>query len=1278
MRVSVVLSVMTMVVIAIMGLLGANPSPAAAAGPGWSINSLAQPTNFQAEDAVGGIQNVYVNATGGTFMLEYEGEQTSPILYSASASEAQAALEALPSIGAGDVRVTGRPTGEVGVSRYVVSFVKALGPPAHAEQLVANGELLSGGTKTATVTPILSEDFYGDSYLLTVTNAGSGPTSGKVTITDTLPPGVTARKILFSNMETTLFPVTRSFEPEYQQEHGFSCTISPTIKCEFTRPMPSGDEVIIRIPVSVAESASSVVTNSATVEGGGVSSTVSTSEPATVPNLLNGTSPSTFGIQDFNAIAYGPNGEQDVQAGNHPYTLTTRYNLTSKVNDGGPTGQYEEGSPYSPIEEAKEVRVDLPLGLIGDPLAAPQCKETALTKREGETACPLASRVGTVDAELSGEVRSSLGAAALGPAAVNHGISAVYNMVPEKGYPAVFGFNFVGVGFLLYANVVHTSSGYDLQVKVPGLVRTTKPEGASLTFFGDPGQRNGGSTTQTAFFTNPVNCAAGPLTARIEANSWLHPSNWVVKETTAYPQITGCNMLQSEPEIEVKPETARADSPSGYEVDLKVPQTANVFPNLATPELKNATVTLPEGVSVAPSAADGLIGCEETGPEGIEIPQGEQQGSLLEPGEEIGPDGLPRLAPGHCPAASQIGTVEISTPVLASPLKGHVYLAQPKCGGTGQPACSEASATNGELFGIYLEAEGSGVIVKLKGNVQVNPQTGRVTTIFQESPQLPFSELKLRLNGGPRAPLANPQTCGQATTTSSLEPWSAPESGPATTPFSSFGVSGCSGLMGFSPSFLAQTESPLAGAFSPFTLTFGRHDGEQDLSGITVQTPPGLLGKIAGVPECSEAQANAGTCGPESQIGTTTVASGSGSEPLYLGGRVYLTGPYAGAPFGLSIVVPAVAGPFNLGNVVVRAAISINPVTAAITAISNPLPQLIDGVPTRLQTVNVTLNRPGFMFNPTNCDPQAVTATVTSAQGTSADVSAPFTAAGCKNLPFAPKFSASTAGRTSKALGASLDVKITSAGLGQANIAKVDVEIPKALPTQLKTLNHACTEAQFNANPANCPPASDIARVTVHTPLLNVPLKGPAYLVSHGNEAFPDVEMVVQGEGVELVIDGHTQIKKGVTYSHFETVPDAPFTSFEFDSPQGELALFTAEGNLCDQKLVMPVTLTGQNGAVLEQDNPIEVTGCSSSLAVVSSKVERKTLTLAVYAPGAGKVTARGGGVSSGSKSYGGREALTFTLKQRKGGRLKTKIKLTYTPSKGKKQTKTIKVRFTR
>ena len=1093
-----------------------------------------------------------------------------------------------------------------------------------------------------------------DGYQVTVTNVGTTPSVGPVVVKDTLPPGLVIRE--FAEQPEELEPTKISEAANYPE-----CTTSTSsFQCEYTKPVPPGSVLVFTLQVLVSGGAPPSVSNHAEVEGGGAA-TVATSEPSTVANTVSGEAP-PFDVQDFSVGAYGPGGGGDAQAGDHPGSLTTIIHYTTALDSHASYG-YGTRS----VQEPKTEIVDLPLGFVGDPLAAGQCRESELKD------CPADSRVGTVTLDHSTKAE----------------LRPVYNVVPEAGYPAEFAFEYAEALVILRARVLPSSSGYILSVSVPDVPRavSVKFVGVALTLFGDPAEKDGGSSSPTAFFTNPSDCSAGPSQAKLEMDSWVDPERWVSKETTMYESsptqgVSGCNLLQFNPTIEVRSEETRADTPSGYEVDLKVPQTPHVAPDLATPDLKNAEMTLPEGVAVSPGAADGLVACQETGPQGINIthgwtPTGEQPLDPADPeAMEIAPDGLPHVAPGHCPLASQIGTVEITTPLLASPLQGHVYLVQPKCGGEGQSACSEASASDGELFGIYLEVAGSGVIVKLKGNVQVNPQTGRVTTTFEENPQLPFSELKLRLNGGPRAPLANPQTCGQATTTSSLEPWSAPESGPAATPFSSFDVSGCASPMPFAPGFLAQASSPAAGAFSPFTVSFSRQDGEQDLSGITVQTPPGLLGKIAGIPRCPEPQAASGACNSESLIGHDEVAAGSGSHPFYETGDVYLTSGYKGQPFGLSIVTPTVAGPFNLGPIVVRAAIAVNPLTAALTVISDPLPQIIDGVPLRIQTVNVTIDKPNFMFNPTNCNQQQITATITAAQGAAANVATPFAASGCKNLPFKPDFSASTTGKTSKALGATLKVKITSAGIGQANIAKVDVEIPKALPTQLKTLNKACTEAQFNSDPADCPPASDVAQVTVHTPLLNSPLTGPAYLVSHGGAAFPDVEMVLQGEGVELVLDGKTQIKQGVTYSHFETVPDAPFTSFEFNSPQGELALFTAEGNLCDQKLMMPVTLTGQNEAVLKQDTPIEVTGCSSSLAVVSSKVKKKTLTLSVYAPAAGKVTASGKGVSSGSKSYAGREALTFTLKQKKAGRLKTKIKLTFTPSKGKKQAKTVKARF--
>ncbi len=1016
-----------------------------------------------------------------------------------------------------------------------------------------------------------------DTYLVTATNIGTSAADGEtITVRDQLPPGIVVKAI---SKDVVVEPGKEDYET------GVQCSEEPgasSVQCKtFGGPLAPGDALVVAIEVIVTGAGAASVTNVAEVEGGGASP-VATSEPSTVANTVNEEAPS-FGVQDFSVGVYGSDGLGDAQAGDHPGALTTTldYTTESDFNASYP------GLFFLAVQEPKNEIVDLPLGFVGDPLAAAQCPESTLLGSNGGfyKPCPADTQVGV--AEIEFEKTATL--------------VKVYNVVPEPGYPAMFAFELLGTNVFLRTRVVPTSSGYMLSVSVPDVPRaaSAKVTGIMLTLFGDPAEQDGGSSSSLALFTNPTDCSTPPSRARLEMDSWVNPQLWVTKETPMYEAsatqgLSGCNLLAFNPTIEVTPEETQADTPSGYEVDLKVPQTANLSPVLATPDLKNAEVTLPEGVSVSPSAADGLTGCKESGPEGIELGNNDTVGHEVEEGEELGPDGLPHAAAGHCPKTSQIGTVEVTTPLLREKLEGHVYLAQPKCGGEGQPACTEASATNGELFGLYLEVAGSGVIIKLKGTVSVNPATGRITTRFDENPQLPFSELKLELDGGPRAPLANPQACGQARTTSVLEPWSAPESGPPATPFSSFAVTGCAGpMMPFAPAFSAGTLTPAAGAFSPFTLTFSRSDGQQDLSGLTVQAPPGLLGILSAVQLCPEPQASQGTCGPQSLIGHTLVAAGAGSHPFFNPGTVYLTGPYKGQPFGLSIVTPAKAGPFNLGNVVVRASIHVDPHTSALTVTSDPLPQIIDGVPLRIQTVNVTIDRPGFMFNPTNCAQQQITGTISSAQGAAVGVSAPFAAAGCKNLPFKPQFSASTTGKTSKALGAALKVKITSAGLGQANIAKVDVEIPKALPTQLKTLNKACTEAQFNSNPADCPPASDIAQVTVHTPLLNSPLKGPAYLVSHGNAAFPDVEMVLQAEGVELVIDGHTQIKQGVTYSHFETVPDAPFTSFEFNSPQGRLALFTANGDLCHRKLMMPVTMRGQNGAVIKQTTKITVTGCS-------------------------------------------------------------------------------------
>jgi hypothetical protein len=720
-----------------------------------------------------------------------------------------------------------------------------------------------------------------------------------------------------------------------------------------------------------------------------------------------------------------------------------------------------------------------------------------------------------------------------------------------------------------------------------------------------------------------------------------------VKAETSLPGVTGCDVLRFDPGIEVLPDTLLADAPVGLGVNLKVPQ-VEIPTASATPQLRDARVTLPLGMSISPGIVDGIQACNESGPEGINFDGPES--------EEIGLNGEPQLAPGHCPDASVVGTAEAITPLLPEPVKGHVYLARPGCGGPTQAACTEQDALDGNLYQLYLELGGvgpladTGVNLKVHMRTEANPATGQLTAVAENNPQLPFSELQIRLNGGPRSPLDNPAACGPATTTTDLAPWSTPGVTPEglslpgtadATPSSFFNVSGCANPSGLHPGFTAGTVSPQAGAFSAFTLNFTRQDREQYLKGIQVHTPPGLLGMLSSVPLCGEPQAAQGTCPEASRIGTTRVASGAGSHPFEISGNVYLTTGYKGAPFGLSIATNAVAGPFNLGLVVVRSRIDVDPVTSQLTVTSDPLPQIVFGVPLRLKQVTVNIDRPGFMFNPTNCTGQQITAVVSGDQNAVANVGSPFAAAGCRSLAFQPRFAVSTSGKTSKANGASLDAKVTyppyKAG-SQANISYVKVELPKQLPSRLTTLQKACTAAQFESNPAGCPPASVIGIVRASTPLLPVGLEGPAYFVSHGGEAFPSLVIVLQGDGVRVDLTAATFISKaGITSSTFKTVPDVPVNTFELYLPEGPYSALAANTNLCNQtttatvtrkvtkrvhghtvhrtvkakvtrpaSLLMPSEFVGQNGAVLHQNTTIAVTGCAAGAAKAKNAKARK------------------------------------------------------------------------
>jgi hypothetical protein len=1298
--------------VAVVALLSAAPA-LAGEGPIWSIQSAAVQTNMKTRDALSAVQQVKVAATGGTFTLSFEGQTTDAIAYDASAATVDSALDALSSIGGawGGVSVSGGPGDELGSSPYVVTFEgKLRGLPEEKclfgtfgcePKLSAGSASLSGGAHAALVTSV-TEGSTNDEYDLHVENIGATEAGGfgarKITVTDKLPPGVT----------TTATAVPEIFQGQVA-EPGFvcssgaglsevTCTGSPQVPAAVTESYNETGVTVdehgvfsIAIPVTVAAGASGNVTNTAMVSGGGAVTSASVS----VSNPLNSTTPTGFGVSYFNTQVSDEAGAPFMQAGGHPYEVTTNFGFNSEIAPGVvgfAPNSFGAGVIDSVNEdEPREIAVDLPLGLVGNPLAAPRCPLYLLTRGTNFTACPRDTQVGIV----------YLGIA---PSPAVFGPFALFNVVPEPGRPGEFGFNAVaGVAQILYGSVVRTPLGN--VVRVTAQVPRAQFHNFSITFFGNPigtFAQKGEDEEQLPFLINPTNCQASEAqrTMTMHVDSWYHPGalnpdgtpdfsdpNW--KEASqVLPPVEGCNQLEFNPShFELAPSglleegheakaggSTQADEPSAYEGRLKIPQ-VETFGTLSRPELKDATVTLPAGLSVSASAANGLEGCSESQ---LDIDSGE---------------------PGKCPEGSKLGTVEVTTPLLSKPLDGHVYFAEPKCGEEGEPACVESEAEEGKLFGLDIELDGEAVI-KIPGDVEAGGYgaysaahglaPGQLRAVFDNNPQLPFGELVFKFKEGPRTPLANPQTCGTYTTSTVLEPWSAPFSASATSE-SPFGISWdgkgapCPASMPFSPSFTAGTASSAASAYSPLVVEFSRQDREQDLSGITVHTPPGMLGNLSGVPLCGEPQAAQGSCGEASLIGTTSAVVGPGEDPFTItGGRVYLTGPYKGAPFGLSIVVPANAGPFHLGNVVVRASIAISPQTAALTITSNPLPQIVDSVPIRLRKVVVDVNRPGFMFNATDCVPRKVEATLTGLEGftathgSSVSVSSPYNASGCASLAFKPKFAVSTSGKTSRANGASLAVKLTyPSGPNYANIAKVKVDLPKQLPSRLTTLQKACTAAQFEANPAGCPAASVVGHAKAITPILPVPLEGPAYFVSHGGEAFPSLIVVLQGYGVTLDLVGTTFISKaGITSSTFKAVPDAPVGSFELTLPEGKYSALAANGNLCKSKLAMPTAFVAQNGAEIHESTPIEVSGCSTGISIVSHKIKGRTLTVSVSVPAAGILTASGKGLSTSSKSAKGRETLTFKLTQKKPGKLSTKLKIAFKPSKGSKQARSFSVKF--
>lgn len=1026
----------------------------------------------------------------------------------------------------------------------------ALGAQAWRIDSLANSTVAPGGTLD---------------YFVKLVNVGDQPMDGsQITVTATLPSGMTL-------VSATLL------DEETNARH--TCSGTTSVVCTTTSTVPVGEFEALNLTVR-SSATSGTLTTRYNVTGGGAPS-LTTADPT-----LASSTPPAFGIDALDGRVVDATGQPDTQAGGHPYEAGVSIDFNTLTNPIPILGE------LWPVEAVKDVHTDLPPGLVGNPTAVAQCTLPELSHSvapsgfAGLPLCPPESQVGTTLVRVKGAQGGSTGDV-IGPL-------PVYNLVPAPGVPAQFGFNVAGSVVVLDGTV--RPNDYGISVNANNVPEALAIIGTDVTLWGNPADPSHdaeracpgvfppstGGPTCVSHLSNPQPFLRGPtecttpdrLTTSVQVDSWQNPGaftppvSFEPHDPPGYPWprqdwgrpvgTTGCDRVPFDPTLSGAPDPgAQAGTPSGFSFDLSLPQPQDLN-SLGESDLKKAVVTLPVGVRVSPSSANGLDACSS------------EQIAL-------GSESAPR-----CPKASKLGSVVIDTPLLNQQVTGSIYLATP----FDNPFNS--------LVAIYLVASADGVVLKIPGQSTMDPTTGQITATFDNNPQLPFTRLHLEFKGGPRAPLTLPSQCGTYTTNAVLTGWN----GDVVRETSSFSVTqdenGQPCPPQFTPSFDAGTDNNTAGSSASFLLRFARQDGDQDVSRLTVNLPDGLTGKIAAAALCPDAQAAAGTCSSDSKIGDVTVGSGQGIDPFYITtGQAFLTGPYNGAPFGVSIVVPAVAGPFNLGDVVVRSALFVDRNTADVTIVSDPLPTILQGIPLDVRDVRVSVDKPGFFQNPTSCADKTISGVLTSTAGASANVSQHYQAADCAKLGFKPSFRVSTSGRTSRSKGASLIVNVGMRP-GGANIAKVRVRLPRELPSRVSTLNLACVDSVFESNPAACPEGSRVGTAIAVTPILRSPLTGPAYIVSHGGAAFPDLEIVLQGEGIEIVLDGKTDIKNGVTTSSFNTVPDEPVSSFRLSLPQGPHSILGAPGGrLCKAKLLMPTTITGQNGAVVEQNTRIAVTGCA-------------------------------------------------------------------------------------
>ncbi len=1098
-----------------------------AVGPGTL--TLSKPTHLGYTPAEGALE------------LSSKPETTAPVAFDAESWALEEALLALPRFAPGSLSVEGGSGGD-GEHPYLIKFDGPGAAEREIEELEADPSGLLGPTANANVFTIVPGGPGTGEIVVMPVNIGGAGSRGSVTLKiGPLPDDVRAAGTAVGE--------------------GWGCsggTAETAIVCtSFATVAALSPAGPVRLPVKVDQPLTS--SSFVPVEiSGGSAGTASYPLPIEVSST-----PAPLGTRAFWAGAFDADGDQETQAGAHPFSAQTFFVLnTVRSASGG----------IIPAGVLENFDADLPAGFIGNPMATPRCPQGQLVAGEGEE-LPL----------CNGEMKLGMFAPIVEDLAGGSEklLSPIYNDVPPNGSAAEFSALLIKPTQSLLGSL---RSDEDLGVRVtaPNIPNIYKAFGAYAALEGDPAGAHG-----QAFLTAPTDCAEeaqNPPMSNLRLEAYELPG---VVSATSVPisPVTGCDKLHFTPSLAFSPSSTQGSSPTGAVADLHVPQEGLTDPDqLAQPDLKKAVVSLPDGLVLNPSAANGLAPCSEA-----------QMGY-------VGTGAMPNPtrfdeAPVTCPDASKIGTFSIKTPLLdeEGKLEGTIYLA------------AQEDNPFHSLIAVYLvvESERFGVTLKLPGKVEPDQRTGRLTATFDNNPQVPFEDLILHFRGGgPRSIFATPEVCGHYSTTGSLEPWSAPESGPpAPIDESSFTLSGgCSGSAAarpFGPTLEAGTTGTRAGAYSPLVIKVARKDGEGELGSLDFTLPQGLLGKLAGIPYCPDASIKAAagksgkaeqaspSCPAASRIGSVDAAGGVGTEPFHVGGQAYLAGPYKGAPLSAVAIVPAVAGPFDLGDVVIRAPLFVDPETAQISAKSDPVPTILRGIPLKVRSVAIDLDRPGFTHNPTSCNPMTLTASVGSTDGATAKPVDRFQVGGCDKLRFRPRLRLSLLGAPGRRGHPGVRATMSDVA-GEATPVSVGVSLPPGELLDLRQIRGLCPR---NVSPDRCPPSSRLGSVRIESSFLPEPLTGALYLRVPGHR-LPGLVAALHSGSLEFTLHGRITDSQGNLGVRLESLPDVPLSSADFTVAGGRLGIVVNSRSLCGKKHHVRAILDAHDGARRRLRVAVRVGGC--------------------------------------------------------------------------------------